>query len=77
MPALNRPLYRSLIVAIAILATSSWNAHGQTPEAKPKGTGSISGQVTLGDKPAPGVMVAAFADNINRRPVIAALPADS
>lgn len=68
MPGLNRPLCRSLIVAIAILATSSWTARGQTPEAKPKGTGSISGHVTLGDKPAPGVMVAAFADNINRRP---------
>ena len=68
MPGLNRPLCRPLILTIAILATSSWNAHGQTPDAKPRPTGSISGHVTVGDKPAPGVMVAAFTDNINRRP---------
>lgn len=68
MPGLNHPPYLLPIVAIAILAASSWNARGQTPDAKPKGTGSISGHVTLGDKPAPAVMVAAFADNTNHGP---------
>lgn len=68
MPSLKRLLCCSLILATTILAHSSWNAHGQTPDAKPKATGSISGHVTFGDKPAPGVVVGAFADSSNRPP---------
>jgi hypothetical protein len=61
VPGLNRPLCCSLIVAIAILATSSWNARGQTPDGKPKGTASISGRVTVGDKAASGILITAVA----------------
>ena len=68
MPSLKRLLSCSLILATSILAHSSWNANGQTTEAKPKANGSISGHVTFGDKPAPGVVIAAFADSFSRTP---------
>ncbi len=68
MPSLKRLVCCSLVLAIAILAPFSSSAQGQLPDAKPRPTGSISGHVTVGDKPAPGVLVAAFSDNVNRRP---------
>ena len=68
MSSLKRLLCCSLILATAILVHSSRNAHGQTSDAKPKLTGSISGHVTIGGKAAPGITVAAFGgDTINRR----------
>lgn len=78
MSSLKRLLYCSLIAAIAILAQFSWNAHGQTPDAKPKSTGSISGHVTVGGKAAAAIVVAAFGgDTINRRAAAARTVTDN
>ncbi len=68
MPGLTRLPWRSLILATIILSPFSSSALGQPADAKPKPAGSISGHVTVGDKPAPGVMIAAFADSPYRRP---------
>lgn len=68
MPGLTRLLWCSLILATTILPLYSSSAQGQLPDAKPRPTGSISGHVTTGDKPAPGVLIAAFAESPNRRP---------
>ena len=68
MPGLTSLLWCSLILATTILSPFSSSAQGQLPDAKPKATGSISGHVTIGDKPAPGVLIAAFAESPNRRP---------
>ncbi len=45
-----------LIVPILTLAATKLNA--QIPEAKAKPTGSVSGRVTIGEKPAPGILIA-------------------
>jgi protocatechuate 3,4-dioxygenase beta subunit len=67
VPGLKRLLCCSLILTTPILAHSSWNAPGQTPDAKPKATGSISGKVTLGGKAAAGISVAAIGNDPNSR----------
>ena len=52
----RRPCFRLiLIAAMLVLAATQLNA--QTLEAKTKPTGSISGRVTIGEKPAPGITV--------------------
>jgi Carboxypeptidase regulatory-like domain len=68
VPGLTRLLWCSLILATTILSPFSSTALGQLPGAKPRPTGSISGHVTIGDKPAPGVLIAAFAESPDRRP---------
>ena len=60
MSSLKRLLCCSLIVAVAILAHATRNAHGQTPAEKPKGTASISGRVTVGNKAAAGILITAL-----------------
>lgn len=47
------------LIALTSLLFASTKVAAQTPEAKPKPTGSISGRVTVGDKPLPGVLVVA------------------
>ena len=55
MTRLTRALcYSSILTAIILFQSSS--ANGQSADAK--GTGSISGRVTIGDKPAPGIVMA-------------------
>src|SRR5215470_875942 len=44
-----------LLITTATLAAPILSA--QTPDAKTKPSGSISGRVTIGDKPAPGILV--------------------
>ena len=46
-------------IFFAAVASLCFTAHAQTADNKPKATGSISGRVTVGEKPAPGVTVAA------------------
>ena len=60
--SLIRVLGYSLLVTVAIplLAVS---AHAQSTDTKTKGTASISGRVTIGDKPAPGILVIASIHN--------------
>jgi hypothetical protein len=55
-----RPCFRLILIApILVLVASQLKA--QTPETKTKPTGSISGRVTIGEKPAPGITVVASA----------------
>jgi protocatechuate 3,4-dioxygenase beta subunit len=57
----------ALVLTAAMLFFISERAQGQT-DAKPKGTGSISGRVTIGGKAAFGITVAAFGgDSYPRR----------
>jgi len=52
-------LYKfSLLLAMGV-AQFCVISNAQTPDNKPKATASIAGRVTIGDKPAPGVIVAA------------------
>ena len=71
MRSLKRPLCFSLIIA-AILIASLTAARGQTREAKPKATGSISGHVILNGKAAAGISVAAYGGETLARRIAAA-----
>jgi protocatechuate 3,4-dioxygenase beta subunit len=51
-----RPGFRFIIIAPIILISAT-QLSAQTPDAKTKPTGAISGRVTIGEKPAPGIMV--------------------
>src|SRR5437667_838747 len=57
MNSLSRLLRHGFILMAAILI-QSFAAQAQSVDAKTKGTGSISGRVTIGDKPAPGIVMA-------------------
>lgn len=65
MTSLNRMLRFSLILTTAILFWSAPLVYGQSADAKSKGTASISGRVTIGDKAAPGIIVTAGFDPQN------------
>ena len=64
-------LYLSLIVTMVLAAHVFSQA--QTPEAKPRPSASISGRVTIGEKPAPGVIVVAAAINSRQVPLAQAV----
>ena len=72
MRSLKPQLCFSLIIATAILITSPAAMRGQTREAKPKATGSISGHVLLNGKAAAGITVAAFGGEAMARRIAAA-----
>jgi hypothetical protein len=55
------------------MVPASGEALAQTPDAKSKGTGSISGKVTIGGKAAAGVPVAALANDPNSRRAVQAI----
>lgn len=63
MTRIKRPFGFGSIVISAILACSTILVFGQAPESKAKLTGSISGRVTSGEKPAPGIVVIATNQN--------------
>jgi len=67
MTSRSRLLCFSLFLTAATLVAAQVDTLAQTPDAKAKGTGSISGKVTLGGKPAVGVKVAALGDDPNSR----------
>lgn len=60
MTSLSRLLCFSLMLIGVVLICTSVTALGQTSDAKPKATGSISGRATISGKNAPGVAVAAY-----------------
>jgi protocatechuate 3,4-dioxygenase beta subunit len=72
MRSLRRPLCFCLIVATAILINHPTATRGQTREAKPKATGSISGHVILNGKAAAGIPVAAYGGETLARRIAAA-----
>jgi len=58
-----------LVLTAVILFQSPKSVRGQSPDPKSKGTGSISGRVTIGGKNAANIVMGAFAnDRGNRRP---------
>lgn len=63
MASIKRRLCISSLQVFAILIASGTALHAQTPDAKSKPTGSISGRVTIGDKPASGILVVASTQN--------------
>src|ERR1700730_15986809 len=67
MTSLSRLLYFALIAISLVLVSARGGTVVQTPDAKSKGTGSISGKVTLGGKAAAGIPVAAFGNDPNGR----------
>jgi hypothetical protein len=77
MTSLSRLLCLHFFLTGAVLVAASGYTLAQTPDAKSKGTGSISGKVTLGGKAAPGVLVAALASTVNNRLPAARTTSDS
>ena len=73
MSSLKRLLCCSLILAVEAMVAASGDALAQTPDAKSKGTGSISGKVTIGGKAAAGVPVAALGNDPNSRRTVQAV----
>lgn len=68
MTSMSRLLCFALITSSVVMVLARGDIFAQTPDAKSKGTGSISGKVTLGGKPAAGIPVAALGnDPISRR----------
>ena len=63
MTKIKRSFGFGSILISAILACSTALVFGQTSESKVKPTGSISGRVTSGEKPAPGILVIATNQN--------------
>ena len=62
MNHLTRFLAHVSIVTVTLLCQSFANA--QVPDLKTKDTGSISGRVTVGGKPAPGILVTVTTSNL-------------
>ena len=67
MASLSRLICFALITSSVVIVSARRDTVAQTPEAKSKGTGSISGKVTLGSKAAAGIPVAAFSNDQNSR----------
>lgn len=63
MAKIKRRLCFCSLQVFAILIASATPLAAQTPDTKLKPTGSISGRVTIGDKPAPGIIVVASNQN--------------
>lgn len=61
----TRPSYPLIILAGTFLLCIAGSVPGQTPDAKPKASAAISGRVTVGEKPAPGILVTAGIVNQN------------
>jgi len=78
MASLKHLLCCSLILATEAILCSGSIARDQTPDVKPKPTGSISGRVTLGGSPAEGIpVVAVSGQSVNRRDAAARTVTDS
>src|SRR6188474_2449180 len=78
MASLKHLLCCSLILATAAILCSGSIARAQTPEVKPKPTGSISGRVTVGGNAGDGIPVVAIAgQSVNRRDAAARSVTDS
>ena len=75
MTYLRRSFYPSFILTSTIVVSLAGAALGQTPDAKSKATGSVSGRVTIGDKPAPGIVV--VAGGMNQSTVTAQATSDA
>lgn len=77
MTSLSRLRYFSLILISVVLICTSTTARAQTPDAKSKATGSISGRATIGGKGAFGIAIAAYGGDSNNRRAVAQAITDS
>src|SRR6266487_1272686 len=77
MTSLSRLLCFSLILTGVVFVCAPGDTHAQSTDAKSKGTGSISGKVTLGGKAAAGIPVAVFGSDLNYRRVAAQATTDN
>lgn len=67
MTSLSRLLCFALITSGVVMVSARGDSVAQTPDAKSRGAGSISGKVTLGGKAAAGIAVAALSNDPNNR----------
>lgn len=58
-----RSRFRLILIIAPILAVSATKLNAQTPDVKTKPTGSVSGRLTIGEKPAPGILVVVSSGN--------------
>ena len=77
MTSLSRLAFFSLILNGVVLIYASGTGYGQTPDAKSKATGSISGRALIGGKGAPGIAIAAYGGDLNSRRAVAQASTDS
>ena len=77
MTILSRLLCFSLILTGVVLVCASGDTHAQSADTKSKGTGSISGKVTLGGKAAAGIPIAVFGGDLNYRRAAAQATTDN
>ena len=63
MASIKHLLWFSSILATVVVAHSLNRIYAQTPDAKAKATSSIAGRVMIGEKSAPGVLVAVYVTN--------------
>ena len=77
MTSLSRLLCFSLILTGMVLVSAPGDTHAQSADLKSKGTGSISGKVTLGGKAAAGIPIAVFGGDLNYRRVAAQATTDN
>ena len=75
MASIKRLLWLSSILATVVVAHSLNRIYAQTPDAKPKATSSIAGRVMIGEKSAPGVLVAVYV--INTQTTLAQVMSDA
>lgn len=68
MSCLASRFFRCAILIQILVICISLAVYGQTPDTKPRATGSISGRVTIAGKTAPGIAIGAYGgDNSSRR----------
>jgi protocatechuate 3,4-dioxygenase beta subunit len=77
MTSLSRLLFFNLVLTAGVLLCVSATGYGQTTEAKPKPTGSISGRALMGGKGAPGIAVVAYGGEREIRRAAAQATTDS
>jgi protocatechuate 3,4-dioxygenase beta subunit len=77
MSCLAPRIFRFAILIPSILICTFFAVDGQTPDTRPKGTGSISGTATIGGKAAPGIAIAAYGGDISSRRAAAQTQTDS
>jgi hypothetical protein len=77
MSCLARQFFRSIILIPTIVICTLGTGASQTPDPKPKGTGSISGKATLSGKAAPGIAIGAYGGDLFQRQAAAQTLTDS
>src|SRR5439155_14326822 len=63
------------MIAIALVPQLSNTAFAQTADSKAKPASSVTGKVTIGDKPAPGILITAT--NVNSETVLGQATSDT